>query len=222
MAVPRRSERTTIGGQGSTSIRLGWHDWYRRLALGWPSLQPRCHGRLAGMLIVIAGLPGSGKSTAADDLASALECAVLGVDQAEAAMWRAGISQSGPTHHAAYLVVEALATEQLALGHDIIIDAVNGPEEARAQWRLLAERSQATLKFIEVLCSDERLHQRRLADRTRRIEGFPEPTWAGVLRRRNEFPAWTDHRLTLDTVNSRADNLRAALEYLGRAKASPR
>jgi hypothetical protein len=31
------------------------------------------------------------------------------VDQAEAAMWRAGVSPSGPTHHAAYLVVAALA-----------------------------------------------------------------------------------------------------------------
>jgi predicted kinase len=43
------------------------------------------------MLIVIAGLPGSGKSTMATDLGRALNCAVLGVDQAEAAMWRAGV-----------------------------------------------------------------------------------------------------------------------------------
>lgn len=170
------------------------------------------------MLIVIAGLPGSGKSTVADDLASALDCAVLGVDQAEAAMWRAGISRSEPTHHAAYLVVDALAAEQLALGHDVIIDAVNGPEAARAQWRRLADRSHAGLKFIEVKCSDEHLHQRRLADRIRRIEGFPEPSWEGVVRRRAEFPAWTDQRLTLDTVNPRADNLQAALDYLGRSR----
>ena len=167
------------------------------------------------MLIVIAGLPGSGKSTVADDLATALDCAVLGVDQAEAAMWRAGISPSQPTHHAAYLVVEALAAEQLALGHNVIIDAVNGPEQARAQWRQLADRSRAELKFIEVQCSDEVLHQQRLADRRRRIEGFPEATWEGVLRRKREFPAWTDQRLTLDTVNPRADKLRAALGYLG-------
>jgi predicted kinase len=59
------------------------------------------------MLIVVAGLPGSGKSTMAVDLARALNYAVLGVDQAEAAMWRAGVSPSGPTHHAAYLVVGA-------------------------------------------------------------------------------------------------------------------
>jgi predicted kinase len=91
------------------------------------------------VLIVVAGLPGSGKSTLAVDLGRALNCAVLGVDQAEAAMWRAGVSRSGPTHHAAYLVVAALAAEQVALGHDVIVDAVNGPEPARAQWRDLAD-----------------------------------------------------------------------------------
>jgi adenylate kinase family enzyme len=29
-----------------------------------------------------------------------------------------------------------------------------------------------------------------------------------------EFPPWTDERLTVDSVNSRAANLAAALEYL--------
>src|ERR1700729_1517903 len=129
------------------------------------------------MLIVVAGLPGSGKSTMADDLGRALDCAVLGVDQAEAAMWRAGSSPSGPTHHAAYLVVGALAAEQLALGQQVIVDAVNGPEEARAQWRDLAARMNADLRFIVVECTDDRIFQDRLAHRIRHIEGFPEPTW---------------------------------------------
>jgi adenylylsulfate kinase-like enzyme len=43
-----------------------------------------------GMLIVMAGLPGSGKSVVAEDLGRVLSCAVLGVDQVEAAMWCAG------------------------------------------------------------------------------------------------------------------------------------
>jgi predicted kinase len=173
------------------------------------------------MLVVVAGLPGSGKSTMATDLGRALKCAVLGVDQAEAAMWRAGVSPSGPTHHAAYLVVGALAAEQLALGHDVIVDAVNGPEPARAQWRDLADQLDAELKFIVVECGDDHIFRDRLEHRSRNIAGFPEPTWEGVLRRRAEFPPWTDERLTVDSVNSRAANLQAALEYLaaGRRRA---
>lgn len=156
----------------------------------------------------------------AEDLGQALNCAVLGVDQAEAAMWRAGVSPSGPTHHAAYLVVGALAAEQLALGHDVIVDAVNGPEEARAQWRELAARTAAELKFIVVECSDDRIYRERVEHRSTSIEGFHEPTWDGVLQRRAAFPPWTDERLTIDSVNSRAANLQAALEYLSAGPAS--
>lgn len=170
------------------------------------------------MLIVVAGLPGSGKSTMAIDLGRALKCAVLGVDQVEAAMWRAGVSPSAPTHHAAYLVVGALAAEQLALGHDVIVDAVNGPEPARAQWRELAGQAGAELKFIVVECGDDRVYRDRVEHRTRNIEGFPEPTWEGVLRRRADFPPWTDDRLTIDSVNPREANLQAALEYLSAAQ----
>jgi predicted kinase len=166
------------------------------------------------MLIVIAGLPGSGKSTLAADLGRALNCAVLGVDQAEAAMWRAGVKPPAHTHHAAYLVAEALAAEQIALGHDVIIDAVNGPEEAREQWRDLARRTGAGLAFIVVECGDDRVFRDRVEHRTRSIEGFPEPTWEDILHRRAQFPPWTDERLTIDSVNSREANVRAATEYL--------
>lgn len=166
------------------------------------------------MLIVLAGLPGSGKSTLAADLARALQCAVLAVDPVEAAIWRAGVSYSEPTHHAAYLVVGALAAEQIALGHDVIVEAVNGPEQARAQWRDLADQTGAALTFIVVECSDDGIYRDRVEHRSRSIEGFPEPTWNGVLRRRAEFPPWTDERLTIDSVNAPEANVQAALEYL--------
>jgi predicted kinase len=138
------------------------------------------------------------------------------VDPAEAAMWRAGVSKSEPTGLAAYIVVEALAAEQIALGHDVIVDAVNAVEPARAQWRELAHRMDIDLRFIEVQCSDLDVHRRRLEVRRRRIAGFYEPSWDDVQRRREEFTAWTDDRLTLDSMDSRHDNLVTALKYLDR------
>lgn len=163
----------------------------------------------------MAGLPGSGKSTVAVDLATSTGWPVLSVDPVEAAMWRAGVGRDQPTGLAAYVVVEALAAEQLAIGHHVIVDAVNAVEPAREQWRRLAERTGSMLRFIEVRCSDEREHRRRLESRDRGIGGFPEPTWHSVRERRTEFAAWTDERLVLDSMDSRADNLRAALAQLG-------
>ncbi|MDL5486951.1 AAA family ATPase [Microbacterium wangruii] len=49
------------------------------------------------MLIVMAGLPGVGKSTIAAELASGRRCALLSVDPIEAAMWRAGVERTQPT-----------------------------------------------------------------------------------------------------------------------------
>lgn len=174
------------------------------------------------MLIAMAGLPASGKSAVAADLAGALNCAVLSVDPVEAAMWRAGISRAEPTGLAAYVVIGALAAEQLVLGHDVIVDAVNGVEPARDLWRQLSASQGAELRFIYMQCSDEAEHRRRLAHRQRGSEAFPEPSWESVQRRRDEFPPWTDERLILDAMNSRAGNLRAALEYLGRPANRPR
>jgi hypothetical protein len=85
---------------------------------------------------------------------------------------------------------------------------------ARAQWRDLAAQTNADLRFIVVECSDDDIFRDRLAQRIRPIEGFPEPTWEGVLKRRAAFPPWTDDRLTIDSVNSREANLQATLAYL--------
>ena len=174
------------------------------------------------MLIVMAGLPAAGKSAVAEGLAKALGCAVLSVDPIEAAMWRAGVDRDQPTGLAAYVVVDALAAEQLALDNDVIIDAVNAAEPARNQWRDLAKRTNSLLRFIEVRCSDQHEHRRRLADRRRDIDGFPEPTWESVQERRNFFDDWRDDRLVLDSMESPEHNLRVALDHLAQSGARVR
>jgi predicted kinase len=75
-------------------------------------------------LIVIAGLPGSGKSSVAEGLARALGVPILSVGPIEAAMWRGGIPKS-MTRPAAHEVAEALAEDTLRLGLAVIADAVD-------------------------------------------------------------------------------------------------
>lgn len=172
--------------------------------------------------MVMAGLPAAGKSSVAEGLARALGCAVLSVDPVEAAMWRAGVGQDQPTGLAAYVVVEVLAAEQLALGHDVVVDAVNAVEAAREQWRGLAKRTGSVLRFIEVRCSDEGEHRRRLEGRERGIDGFPEPSWGSVQARRAGFGDWADDRLELDSMAALDDNVRRAVDYLAVFSAAAR
>jgi predicted kinase len=171
----------------------------------------------AQKLIVVAGLPGSGKSTVAEALSRALSLPVLSIDPIEAAMWRGGLARA-ETGIAAYEVAIALADEHLRLGHSAIVDAVNPVEAPRAAWRDLAARHRADLRIIECVCADEEVHRQRIEARVRNIAGMPEITWARVLQRRSEYQPWTDPRLMLDTSIETPERLLAlALDYLRQA-----
>ena len=165
-------------------------------------------------LIVLSGLPGSGKSVLAEGLSRSLSVPVFSIDPIEAAMWRGGLAKA-QTGIAAYDVAIALADEHLRLGHSVIADAVNPVDAPRAAWRNLAAKYRAELRIIECICADEAVHRRRIEARVRSIDGMPEITWVRVLERRAEYEAWADARLTLDTSVEVPERLLAeALGYV--------
>jgi predicted kinase len=168
------------------------------------------------MLIALAGLPGTGKSTLARGLGRSLRAPVLSVDPIEAALLRAGVHETQPTGLAAYVVAEALAERQLELGLPVVLDAANYVEPGRQMWRDLATRRGVALRWIETVCSDEALHRARLDERGAYIPGLGAVTWPDVLRRRAETDPWADARLVVDTAEPTEACLARALAYLGR------
>jgi len=169
---------------------------------------------MSGVLVVVSGLPGAGKSSLADALGGMLGATVLSVDPIEAAIWRCGIPPSFETGVAAYEVVAIVAEHQLRLGLTAIADSVSSLEVARSMWRLAASRADAALRVIEVICSDAEVHRKRLMSRDRGIAGFPEPSWDDVEARRAEWEPWTDDHLVIDTMRGVDENLAVALRYL--------
>ena len=165
------------------------------------------------MLIVLSGMPGTGKSAIADGIASARRVPVFSVDPIESEIVRAGIPASFETGLAAYLVAEALADRNLAAGLDVVIDAVNSVEEARDMWRELAARHAVELRIIECVASDEDLHRSRLASRRRGL-ALTEPSWDDVERRRAEWTTWPEPHLTLDSADPIDVNLAKALDHV--------
>src|ERR1700679_1185235 len=124
-------------------------------------------------LIVLSGLPGSGKSTVAEGLSRTLSIPLFSIDPIEAAMWRGGLSKT-QTGIAAYDVAIALADEHLRLGHSVIVVAVNPTEAPRAAWRDLGAKYRADLKIIDCTCTDETVHRRHIEARIRNILGMLE------------------------------------------------
>ena len=169
------------------------------------------------MLIAMAGLPGSGKSTIAQVLGGRLGASVVSVDPIEAAILQAGIDSDQPTGLAAYLVAETIAESVLVSGHDVIVDAVNAVDPAREQWVDLAQRQGVKLKFIEVACSDPEIHRQRLENRERRL--FSEASSHAVEQSLDEYSPWagpsaTVARITIDSVRPLGSNVETALAFL--------
>ena len=147
-----------------------------------PDAQARAGPRPA-MLIALGGLPGVGKSTLARALARRIGAVHLRIDTIEQAMRNQGFTVSGPE---GYLAARDLAEDNLGLGHAVIVDSVNPAEITRDYWRETATRMAVELVEIEVICSDEREHRRRVEGRTADIRGLVLPTWRQVLERRYE------------------------------------
>ena len=164
------------------------------------------------MLVVFGGLPGSGKTTVARQVAETMAAAYLRIDAIEAAMWRAGVDRQQPTGLAAYVVADTIAEGCLRAGANVVVDAVNPVEAARQSWRGLATRTQNPLRVIEVVCSDEREHRRRVERRSVDLEGHYVPTWADVAAR--EYEPWHEPRLVIDTSQPLPECLQKIADHL--------
>ncbi|MEV0563771.1 AAA family ATPase [Dactylosporangium sp. NPDC050588] len=154
--------------------------------------------RRCGVLIVVSGLPGTGKSAVAAGVAAGLGAVQLSIDEAEDAMLGAGLAAGWETGVAAYEVTRAFAEQNLALGRVVVVDAVNDSEPARQTWRGAAARAGSGLRFVVLTCSDRQEHRRRLEGRRRGLRHLPEPTWAHVEAL--AYAPWTDPHLAVDTV----------------------
>lgn len=171
------------------------------------------------MLIAMAGLPGSGKSTIADILGARLNSPVVSVDPIESAILSAGIDSDQPTGLAAYLVAETIAESVLESGQSVIVDAVNAVDPAREQWVELAQRRGEQLRFIEVICSDPEIHRQRLESRNRELPHVVEPTWHAVEQSLDEYGPWAGTsaavpRITIDSVQPLGVAVEQALAFL--------
>ncbi|CAM2153205.1 Adenylyl-sulfate kinase [Pararobbsia alpina] len=167
------------------------------------------------MLIVIGGLPGTGKTTLSRGLARALAGVHLRIDSIEQAILRA---RGGDTFVGVegYVTAYAVAEDNLRLGLAVVADCVNPLAVTRDAWRDIGQRVGVPVIEVETVCSDVVKHQRRVETRQADIAGHRMPTWQDVLA--HDYAPWDRERVVIDTARQTVAQALTALTELAASK----
>ena len=169
---------------------------------------------MTAKLIVLSGLPGTGKTEVAESLAASLRVPVFSKDWLEASLLQSGVVPREQLGMIGYTLLTTLARRQLALRQSAVLDSVASTTSIRATWRKLAQEFEASWLVIECICSDSEIHRQRLGQRQRGIPGWPELEWSEVERVQSYFAPWNEERLILDSVTPISENVARAVAYV--------
>jgi predicted kinase len=174
------------------------------------------------MLVIICGLPATGKTTLARALARQIGAVHLRVDTIEQAIVRSGLSAQ-PLGPAGYVVAFALAEEHLRQGLTVIAESVNPLAITRDAWQDVAARADVLKIEAEIVCSDPTEHRRRAEHRTVDIPDLALPSWDAIVNRNCE--PWHRQHVVIDTAGREiaacVTDLRRVLNQVQTASPAP-
>ncbi|TDD49366.1 ATP-binding protein [Kribbella antibiotica] len=168
-------------------------------------------------VVVFTGLPGTGKSTLAEEVGRRLGVPVFAGDWLLGALKPHGVLDglSRPEFLAMYYgLLETLVRRQLMLGQSAIVDCLVDDATADA-WERLAAEYGGRLRVIECVCGDVDVHRQRLEGRRRGIPGWHEVGWDHVERMRAEYPGLRRECLRADAMQPSEVNVVRVLRWIG-------
>lgn len=168
------------------------------------------------VVVLVAGVPGAGKSTLAESLARAWRRPIVSMDWVQGTVTQFPELSDETARGLVALNLTASVARHVTLGIDVVVDVAGHTVEGRARWRELVERLGGVFVGVECMCSDERLHRERVEGRDRGIPGwYPTVPWEHVQRMRGLWEQWEDEHLVLDSaVETPASSLRKVLDVV--------
>ena len=154
------------------------------------------------MLVIILGLPGTGKTTVAEELSQAIGAVVLSTDE----LRKRTLKELGYTERKKKRVYDEMfriAGEQLKENKNVILDATFFRKELRKKAFSVAEENDSRPFILEVIC-DEEIVKSRMEKRTHE-EGYSEADYRVYRIIRNKFDPVTEDHLSLDTGTDRKE-----------------
>jgi predicted kinase len=156
------------------------------------------------MLIILGGLPATGKTTIARALAWQIAAVHVRVDTIEQNIG----ASAGPGFEvgpAGYMVAYGIAEDNLTLRNIVVADSVNSLSITREAWLSVARRAGVQAIGIEIVCSDKAEHRRRAEARVTDVDGLIKPTWQEILGR--QYEAWNNCALAYDTAKTSVEEI---------------
>jgi len=148
------------------------------------------------VLYIFSGLPGTGKSTLAKNVAKLLGAVYIRIDTIEQGIRDlCNFNVQGEGYRLAYRIVE----DNLKIGNNVISDQCNPVNLIRKEWNEVAIKNNCKYINIEILCSDKDEHKNRIKNRETEIENLKLPVWKEVTER--EYEPWNEEHIIIDTAN---------------------
>ena len=163
------------------------------------------------MIVLVAGLPGSGKSYFASRLAEHLHAIYIGSDEVRKSLDAFG-KYSLPDKLAIYEVMADLAAENLEKGETVIIDATFYLKNMRRLFFALADKHSSELYLIHVEAKEELIRERVSKPRP-----DSEADFEVYKKIKGEYEPIDSPHLTLQSTNSNITQMiNQAMQYIGK------